>query len=1822
MKQARLFVLLQLLVLTVYAQQAKVGGSSAVGGQTGTQQSAVPQLKITTSSLPAGTANVAYTATLTAVNGITPYNWSIMFGSLPPGLTLNSATGTISGTPSVVGNFPLTVLVTDSTTPTAQNATATLSIQITCPTLSITTTSPLPPGTKGSSYSAQFLSLGGSGAVTWTNPGGGIPTGTSLNSAGLLSGTPTVAGAFSFNITATDSCPTAQAVTQPFALQINSPVTITTTSPLPPATEGVAYQTAMAASGGTTPYVWSLLSGTFPSGVSISSAGVISGTPTAAGTFTPKIQVTDNGGTTNNGVFSLTVSCVALSITSTSPLPNGTQGSAYSAQMQSSGGTGAVTWITTGGSLPPGLVLSSSGAITGTPTTPGSYSATIQAKDSCSPTPQTVSGNFAITIGGALSITTTSPLPQATVGQPYSTQMSAQGGVPPYQWALIADSFPQQLYLDHGIELTWTQSTCAGLTGNTIFRSLSQNLGYLPLYSSPFPIVSYMDAQIVSGTTYFYQVNAICNGSPSPLSNVAQATLGTNFPGTIQGTPTQTATTNPTIQVTDSVGNKASAGFTITSVCTPLSILTTSPLPQATINQAYSQQFTSFGGAAPISWAVISGALPTGITMSSTGLLAGTPTVTGTFNFVVQAVDSCLPQQQSQQQSYTLAVTSGGGPLTITTTSPLPNATEAVPYSTQLQATGGTPPYSWTETGALPTGLNMTTAGVISGTPTVATTKTITAFVTDAVAASKNATVSITVFCPAFSLTSTSPLPNATVGQAYSFTFTSQGGISPISWSATGIPAGLSLSTAGVLSGTPTSSGASTINVTVADSCAPIPQSQSGGFSLTVNAAVPPLQITTTSPLPGATEGTAYSAQLAATGGVTPYAWSITTGVLPPGLSLATGGLISGTPSSAETDTPTFKVLDSVGTSQTAVLSITSSCPAFAITSTSPLPNATQNSAYSFQFSSSGGIAPITWTATGVPVGLTLSTTGLLSGTPTGSGTFTLAITAKDSCAPTNQQINQSFSLTVSAAIVPLSITTTSPLPPGTQNTAYSTTMAATGGTPPYTWSVTVGSLPTGLSLAGATGIISGTPTVAQTASITIQVTDNVAATKTGVFSITINAVTGADNRYCSSNETVVGLTQDGPATPLQGCVYTALSGTPSPGPTHTVCASGCDYTSLASALTAAACGWTITIKATSSGTPSGTQNTYTAGTITLPAKSCNKSNWITIESDLATNANFPAEGTRITPAWVGQTSLPGRPTYAQPAVAGVYLPKLISTGNNSVMNCASGANFYRIIGLEFTSQPASKVGQLVDCSAGPVDHIIFDRVLSHASNSSTWQSIDNLAGNFRFPQGTHIALIDSYVGDSHCVSVTGNCIESKNIGLGGNEATSSGPSKLVNNFLETAGEPYFAGGGGLGPGFTTMPAQDIEIRRNHMFKPLYWKVNDPTYFGTQFVVKNNGEFKNAQRALIEGNIFENTWGGQSDQFGDMVLFGAKNQSASTTGTASSNGTGTLTASKGTFSNLTVSQYCAVPFHCIVKYAGAEYSIQTWVDSTHITVSPNPPTNTGASFRAYTPGLNPNAVVKNVTFRYNYLTKSSRGFQLSAILSDGNDSSLGTSQLSIHDNVVDGLDGVHWNLSLNGCCVWSIPFEFTNVNPNPNQLHDITIRHNTLISFLSAGGTVGYGPSLGYGFQQNVNAAFTNLKVYDNISASGLKFGTNACVTGPVVGVLAILQCWDKLNGVAQNSFCFDHNVFATTTATTGAVTGTANNGPFPGAGQSPGCPFTSTGNAFPASYDAIQFTSLNAGTGGNYLLQVGSPYHNTASDGTDPGANINLVNTYTAGVQ
>ena len=205
----------------------------------------------------------------------------------------------------------------------------------------------------------------------------------------------------------------------------------------------------------------------------------------------------------------------------------------------------------------------------------------------------------------------------------------------------------------------------------------------------------------------------------------------------------------------------------------PLTILTTSPLPDGTTNHSYSIALAASGGTPGYTWSLAPGSpqLPAGLTLSTGGIISGTPTtVVGPVNLVIQVQDSGSAAQGSQQtvtKTLSMTVNVAPTPLQITSTSPLTAGTINVPYFAALTGNGGTTPYTWAVKAgsSLPPGLTLGTAnGFIQGTPTQTSNLTPSFTLTDAAGTTVEKALNITISAVPLSITTPSPLPQATAG--------------------------------------------------------------------------------------------------------------------------------------------------------------------------------------------------------------------------------------------------------------------------------------------------------------------------------------------------------------------------------------------------------------------------------------------------------------------------------------------------------------------------------------------------------------------------------------------------------------------------------------------------------------------------------------------------------------------------------------------------------------------------------------------------------------------------------------------------------------------------------------------------------------------------------------------------------------------------------------------------------------------------------------------------------------------------------------------------
>jgi hypothetical protein len=561
------------------------------------------------------------------------------------------------------------------------------------------------------------------------------------------------------------------------------------------------------------------------------------------------------------------------------------------------------------------------------------------------------------------------------------------------------------------------------------------------------------------------------------------------------------------------------------------------------------------------------------------------------------------------------------------------------------------------------------------------------------------------------------------------------------------------------------------------------------------------------------------------------------------------------------------------------------------------------------------------------------------------------------------------------------------------------------------------------------------------------------------------------------------GKNLDGPAELPREYTKSSLKDTPAPGKTWTVRAGQ----SFDQALASASCGDIVQLQA----------GAMFSGNFVIPAKPCDDSHWIIIRTN-ALDSSLPPEGIRMTPCYAGVPSMPGRPSLNCSSKENVLAKiEFNGRGGSGPITFASGANHYRLIGLEVTRElsPAT-VHNLIEFE-GPADHLVFDRLWLHGTAQN-----ETVRGIMLGPS-RYVAIVDSFFNDFHCVSRSGSCSDAQAI-AGGFSASRMGPYKIVDNFLESSGENILFGGGAA----TFTPA-DLEIRHNHFFKPLIWMPGQPGYVGATngnpFIVKNLLELKNAQRVLIEGNILENSWGGVG-QVGFGLLLTPVNQD----------------------------NQCSI------------------------------------------------CQVTDVTIRYNSISHVAAGLQIANAM-PGTGPALDGQRYSIHDLVIDDIDGVKYNG----------PGEFAqiSVTRGATVIQNITINHVTAFppkTMFIIGDSVATSTQMkNFIFTNNI----VNAGIYPVWSATG-----------------AADDCSYSNSPLTTFNACFSGSTFAGNAII--AVPALAPAAKWP------------PRNYFPATAGAVRFANYNGGNGGDYHLQSSSHYKGKGTDGKDLGADVDAIQSATAGVQ
>jgi len=632
---------------------------------------------IATKSLPGGAQGVAYSQTLTAAGGASPYTWSLVPGSnLPAGLTLSN-NGIISGTPTATATTSFTVQVADSSSP-VQTAQATLSITIassapppSCP-CTIWPSTAAPAGTLDTNQGLP-LELGvkftanTSGYVTGVRFFKGVNnTGTHLghlwSNTGTLLATATFTGETAFGWQQVN-------FSSPIAINAN---TVYVASYFTPTGDFPVDRSYFLSAGVNNPPLQALVDGGMGGSDGVYAYG-------STGQFPVNSYQSSNYWV--DVVFNTTAAGAPLSIT-TASLPGGTQGTAYNQTITAGGGTTPYSWIlASGSSLPAGLTLSTGGVISGTPTATGTTSFTVKVTDSSSPV-QTAQATLSITIatsapppGCPCTIwpSTAAPAGTADTNQTQPVELGVKftansngyiTGVRFYKGVNNTGTHLGHLWSNTGTLLataTFTGETALGWQ-QVNFSSpiaINANTVYVASYFSPtgdFPV----DRNYFATALNNPPLQALVNGGAGGTNGVYAYGSTSQFP---------TSSYQSSNYWVDVVFNTTAAGAALT--------IATSSLPNGTQGTAYNQSLTAGGGTSPYTWGLASGStLPAGLTLSAGGVISGTPTAIGTTTFTVQVADSSSQVQTAQATlSITIASPASGCPCTIWPSTVAPSGT-------------------------------------------------------------------------------------------------------------------------------------------------------------------------------------------------------------------------------------------------------------------------------------------------------------------------------------------------------------------------------------------------------------------------------------------------------------------------------------------------------------------------------------------------------------------------------------------------------------------------------------------------------------------------------------------------------------------------------------------------------------------------------------------------------------------------------------------------------------------------------------------------------------------------------------------------------------------------------------------------------------------------------------------------------------------------------------------------------------------------------------------------------------------------------------------
>lgn len=350
---------------------------------------------------PQGTVDASYSIQFQSHGGCgpaLPYQYRVLNGSLPPGLSLASS-GALSGKPTNAGTWQFWVELSDENPPSQSwclPKQAEREFSLTVQPRVLVTTESVSPATVGASYTQGLAAAMKSGPdttappsspLTWTLTQGQLPAGLALDAGtGVISGTPTAEGASSFVVRA--ALADGRADTKGLTITVRQPLTITTSKPFASTSAGavtlwevgVPFISKLSASGGAGTYTWSLADGALPTGIALAADGAVVGKPTAAGLFRSTIRLMDTEGRTAD--YQAVMGVAARLTIATTKLRTGKVGRVYRAKLATTGGVPEKKWKIASGPLPRGIRFDRAlGVLSGTPTRPGRYRVTFEVTD-------------------------------------------------------------------------------------------------------------------------------------------------------------------------------------------------------------------------------------------------------------------------------------------------------------------------------------------------------------------------------------------------------------------------------------------------------------------------------------------------------------------------------------------------------------------------------------------------------------------------------------------------------------------------------------------------------------------------------------------------------------------------------------------------------------------------------------------------------------------------------------------------------------------------------------------------------------------------------------------------------------------------------------------------------------------------------------------------------------------------------------------------------------------------------------------------------------------------------------------------------------------------------------------------------------------------------------------------------------------------------------------------------------------------------------------------------------------------------------------------